>query len=50
MYGSSGEITIELAIGEAGGYENTCHNEGLDKAVASVLLRVVMEVISPPFP
>ena len=39
-----------LAIGVAGGYENTLHSEGLDKAVAIVERKVVIAgtVISPP--
>ena len=49
MYGSSGEIMTELAIGLAGGKENTDQTPSFVKAVAKVDLRVVIAAtISPP--
>ena len=48
MYGSAGLIITELAIGLAGGYENTDHLELSVRAEAMLDRRVVMAGISPP--
>lgn len=45
MYGSSGLMTHELAIGVAGGKEKTDHTDALDSAVAIVPRRVVIALI-----
>ena len=48
MYGSSGEIMTELAIGLAGGKENTDQTPSFCKAVAKVDLRVVIAAVIQP--
>ena len=46
MYGSAGVIITELAIGVAGGYENTEYFVLSVSALAIEALRVVIAVIS----
>ena len=48
MYGSAGVMITELAIGVAGGNENTEYFELSVSALAMEALRVVMAVISRP--
>lgn len=47
MYGSSGEMTTELAVGLAGGKEYTDQTDGLSSVAARVALTEATDTIQP---